>query len=154
MQPTRTTPDRTLLVIVAIIAAVVALALVVVFTRGAPPALDPATPQGVVQSYATAVVDGDRAAAAALLTAEIRDNCERADPGILRDVRLTIVSATVSANTAVVRVSITQGSGGGLMGGSRYSSDDSFSLIRENASWRIDSAPWEFMVCYNLGSGQ
>ncbi|TQL45049.1 hypothetical protein FB562_2461 [Homoserinimonas aerilata] len=144
-------PDRTLVVIVSIIAAVVILALVVVFTRGTPTPLDPATPEGAVQKYASAVVDGDFPAATQLMTRAVREQCERADGTSMGDIRLTLNSSKVSADTAVVRVTISRGVGGGLFGPSLYDSEGTFSLLNEDGAWMIDSAPWELAVCYNQG---
>lgn len=154
MQPTSGKPDRTLLVIVAIIAAVVVLALVVVFTRGAPAPLDPTTPGGVVQSYTRAVVSDDRPAAMQLLSAEIRAACERTDPGTMTNIRLTIVSVKVAGDTAVVRVSIAHGGSGGVFGSSSYDTEDSFTLVQDSDAWKIDSAPWELTICYNQEVGK
>ncbi|HNP16709.1 MAG: hypothetical protein KF739_00500 [Cryobacterium sp.] len=147
-------PDRTLLVIVSVIAAVVVLALIVVFTRGAPAALDPSTPQGVVQSYSQAVIAGDRTTAMDLLTATVREKCDRADPYPTTSQRVTLVSTTVTGHNAVVQVSISSNSGGGPFGGSEYQSEGRFTLVSEGGSWRIDSAPWEFTICYNQGGNE
>ncbi|WP_251024613.1 hypothetical protein [Arthrobacter sp. ISL-65] len=57
-------PDRTLISVLAIIAGLVAVALAVVFFRGAPEPLAESTPAGVVQRYAAAVLSSDGAAAA------------------------------------------------------------------------------------------
>jgi hypothetical protein len=73
----RRRPDRTLLAIVAAIAALVVVALIVVFTRGEPAPVDEATPAGVVQRYSAAVIAGDEAAAAAYLTDTAKDRCNR-----------------------------------------------------------------------------
>lgn len=151
MQPTSGRTDRTLLIVISLIAVVAVLAVVVVFTRGAPAQLDPSTPEGVVQSYTNAVIDDNRPVATALLAQHIRENCDRAEPGMLTDIRVTVVSTKVTGETAVVRVLISHGSTGGAFGGSGYESDDSFSLAMEDGAWRIDSAPWEFTVCYNQG---
>src|SRR5690606_28694876 len=71
-----TRPDRTLPIILGLIAALVVVAVVVVFTRGAPEQLDPATPEGTVQQYVTAVIDGDHAAAAELLAPAWLNECD------------------------------------------------------------------------------
>lgn len=151
MQTHAPRPDRTLLVIVSLIAAVAILALVVVFTRGAPAALDPATPEGTVQSYAHYVIAGDRTHALELLTENVRENCERAEPYAMSSLRVTLVSTSVTGDNAVVRVSIASNSGSGPFGGSDYEFEGTFALEQEGGEWRIDSAPWELMICYNQG---
>lgn len=151
MQTPSGRPDRTLVVILSIIAAVVILALVVVFTRGGPAVLDPSTPEGVVQTYTNTVISGDRDAAMKLLSSELRDNCDKADVGIMSNMRVTLVSSKIFDDTATVRVSISNSPDGGVFGGSSYESDESFSLVREAGSnWKIDTTPWQLMICYKL----
>lgn len=151
MQPPSGRPDRTLLVILSIIAAMVILALVVVFTRGAPTPLDPSTPEGVVQTYSNAVIAGDRDAALTHLTSDLRDNCERVDSGMMQNLRLTLVSSKVNGDNAKVRVAVTSNPGGGTFGGSSYESDDVFILERvAGGNWKIDTAPWELTMCYKM----
>jgi hypothetical protein len=53
-----------------------------------------------------------------------------------------------------VRVSIATGYGTGPFGSSSYETDDSFVLLQEDGDWRIDTAPWQLMTCYNAGSDQ
>ncbi len=154
MQTPTGRPDRTLLVIVSLIAVVVILALVVVFTRGAPAVLDPSTPEGVVQSYTQSVIAGDRPGAMELLTQDIRENCERSDSYTTSGLRLTLVSTTVTGDNAVVRVSISSNSGGGPFGGSDYEFEGTFTLVLEGGYWKIDTAPWELTVCYNQGGNR
>jgi hypothetical protein len=69
--------DRSLLVILGVIAVLVliARAVVVVATRGAPEALGPSTPEGIVQAYPPAVIDGDEASAGIFLAADAFSGC-------------------------------------------------------------------------------
>jgi len=141
--------DRTLVTILSIIAALVVIALAVVFFRGTPPQLDPTTPEGVVQAYSAAVIDGDTAAAEAFLTQRLQDNCSRADIGMLGGIRVTLVSTKLAADTARVRVSVATDDSGGLFGSSDYAPDDVFALVRANGSWAIETAPWQLTICYD-----
>ncbi|WP_104061340.1 hypothetical protein [Arthrobacter sp. 4R501] len=68
-------PDRILIAILSAIALLVIVALAVVFTRGQTEALDGSTPQGVVQRYSTAVIDGDTATANSYLTEAASSLC-------------------------------------------------------------------------------
>jgi len=151
MQTTEVKPDRTLLVIVSIIAAMVVLALVVVFSRGAPAPLDPSTPQGVVQTYSNAVVAGDLPAAKSLLTDDLRENCDGVDSSMVTDLRLTLISSTINGDNAKVRVAISSNPGGGAFGGSSYETEDAFILERvAGGNWKIDNAPWPLTICYKM----
>lgn len=154
MQTVAGRPDRTLLVIVSLIAAVAIVALIVVFTRGAPAALDRSTPEGVVQEYTRAVIAGDRAGATEWLSDDLRTNCDRAEPNATEGTRVTLASTKVTGDGAEVRVAISSNSGGGAFGSSDDKSDATFTLVQEDGAWMIDTAPWEFTICYNGGGDQ
>jgi hypothetical protein len=147
-------PDRTLLVILSIIAALVVIALAVVFLRGTPGVLDRATPEGIVQAYSTAVIDGDRAAAKEFLAKDLRDNCETVEPGLTGGMRVTLVSSTVRTDSATVRVSVVTNYGNGPFGSSESESDAAFDLVNEGGSWAIANAPWQLTLCYNTKGNQ
>ncbi|MBH0129543.1 hypothetical protein [Salinibacterium sp. NK8237] len=152
MEPTTARPDRTLIVILSVIAAIVVIALVVVFTRGGASEIDPTTPEGVVQSYSLAVVESDYSAARDFLSTELRENCESADLNTIQGLRMTVISTTINEDTAVVRVSMERGSGD--FGGSGYVSEEVFTLVLESRTWRIETTPWDLTLCYNQGIGE
>lgn len=147
-------PDRTLLVILSIIAALVVVALAVVFLRGTPGVIDLATPEGVVQGYSIAVIDGDRAAAMEFLSKDLRENCDALDPGLADGVRVTLVTSTVHSDTATIRVSVVTNYGNGPFGSSESESGSTFDLVKENGSWAIANAPWQLSLCYNTKGNQ
>jgi len=140
-------PDRTLLVILGIIAALVLVSLVVVFSRGAPAQLDASSPEGVVQRYAAAVAAGDEKAAKDFLSADVRDSCTRMDRFTNQNMRITLTSTTVRADSADVAVSIVTSTGGGPFGSDDYRTDGVVDLIREGGDWKIDRTPWELAIC-------
>ena len=118
-------------------------------TRGGPADVDPATPEGVVQSYSRAMVDSDYRAARDFLASSLLDNCDRAEPNAIQGLRMTVISSKVSGDTAVVRVAMERGSG--EFGGSGYESDEVFTMIREGGLWKIETTPWDLTLCYNQG---
>ena len=137
-------PDRTLLAVLIVVGLLVVIALVVVLVRGAArESLDPSTPEGVVQRYAQAVIDGDDATAAEYLTGR-SDDCDYYDSSNLR---LTFDSTKISGNDATVRVSISSSYGGDPFSNYEYSYDDEFRLVKSGDSWLIESAPYEFLPC-------
>ena len=152
MEPPAARPDRTLIGILALIAIIVVIAVVVVFTRGGAPDVDPTTPEGVVQSYTRAVIDGDYKAALGYLSSDLREKCERAEPRSPQGLRLTVISTKIVDDTAIVRVTLEQG--GGTYGDSSYQYDDTFSMIREGGDWKIEMAPWDLTTCQNQGMGK
>lgn len=147
MDAARPKPDRTLIVILAVIAAMAIVALIVVFTRGEPAALDESTPEGVVQRYSAAVLEGDEDAASAYLVPELGDPCEPVGAGPVEDMRVTLASTTERDDTADVRVLITVTYEGGLLGSSDYEEEGEFDLVRADDGWLIESTPWQLTVC-------
>ncbi len=145
-------PDRTLLIVLGVVVALVVVALVVVFSRGGSEPLDESTPAGVVQRYTEAVIAGDRDAALAYLVDSVQQDCERIDPYQLDEVRITLASTTERDTTADVEVSVVTTSGGGLFGPSEYQSDEIFKLVREGSGWAILFAPWQFAICAEAAS--
>jgi hypothetical protein len=139
--------DPTLLVILCALGALVLVALIVVFTRGQPAPLDAGTPDGVVQRYATAVLDGDEDRAAGYLTEEATAGCDGSSPSATEDVRLTLLGTTERETSADVRVVIVTSYEGGLFGPNEYESEDVFDLVRVDGEWLIDQAPWQLTVC-------
>ncbi len=139
-------PDRTLLAVLVVVGLLVVIALVVVLVRSTVrESLDPSTPEGVVQRYAQAVIDGDDAAAAAYLTGRSEDcGYYGSDPANLR---LTFDSTTISGNDATVRVSISSSYGGDPFSNYEYTYDDEFRLVKSGGAWLIETAPYEFLSC-------
>ncbi|MRX43587.1 nuclear transport factor 2 family protein [Agromyces kandeliae] len=147
MEAQRPRPDRTLVVILAVLGALVVLALVAVFTRGEPEQLDADTPEGVVQQYSAAVIDGDEAAAMELLVPELAEDCTRMPAAEPAGIRVTLVDTTVRDDTADVDVLIVTTYGDGPFGSSEYEERGVFDLVRVDGEWRIESAPWPLTIC-------
>ncbi|WP_043437321.1 MULTISPECIES: hypothetical protein [Arthrobacter] len=144
-------PHRILVVILAIIGVLAVAALAVVFSRGEPALLDESTPQGVVQRYSAAVIDGDEAAARAYLTETARTQCVDFERSSTENLRVTLVSTTERATSADVRVLMVVSNGSGPFGNSEYETEDVFDLVKTDGKWLIDSAPWQLRVCTNRG---
>jgi hypothetical protein len=139
-------PDRTLLAILVIVGLLVVTALVVVVVRGTVrDSLDPSTPEGVVQRYAQAVIDGDDAAAGDYLAGPV-DDCEYYGREST-DLRLTLQSTKITGSTARVLVSVSTSNGGGPFSNYEYSYDDEFRLTKSGETWLIEYTPYEFGTC-------
>lgn len=137
---------RVLLILLAVIGAVVVASLLAVLLRGEPAPLDPSTPEGVVQAYANAVIDGDIDTAQELLVSEIADDCRRVPAGT-DDYRVTLLESDVRDDSARVRVLIVTTYDSGSLGGDSYESEDVFLLTQESGQWRVEAVPWQFAVC-------
>lgn len=140
-------PDRTLLVILAVIAGLVIVALVVVFSRGEPEQLDESTPEGVVQRYSAAVIDGDEAEATGYLVPEAAEDCIRLETAPVDRMRVTLVSTTERDDTADVDVLISWSYDDGPLGGSGIEERGVFDLVLADDGWRIERAPWPLTIC-------
>lgn len=141
-------PDRTLLAILCVIAALVIVALAALFLRSAPKPLDPASPAGVVQLYAAAVIEGDRTAAAKYLAAGSQSGCEPSTTSFTDSVRVTLISTTERTDSATVRVSVTITFDSGPFGTNEQETEEIFNLVKAaNGEWRIAAAPWPLAIC-------
>ena len=140
-------PDRILIVLLGAIAVLVAVALAVVFMRGEPEPLDGNSAAGVVQRYSAAVIGGDTAAAGAYLTEGAKTQCTGKFDSMSRPSRVVLVSTAERAESATVTVSIVQSAGGGPFGPSEYESEDIFTLLKVDGTWKVDSAPYTLLSC-------
>ena len=151
--PPSTRPSRALLIVLGLILALVAVALVVVFTRGQPAALAADTPDGVVQRYASAVLEGDDTAAGAYLSARTLATCDPAAAPGSESTRVTLIDVREQERTAVVRVSIITSTDSGPFGPSEYEAQDVFTLVKADGAWLIEQAPWQLTVCPSPADG-
>lgn len=140
---------RNLIILLSVIAALVIVSLIVVFTRGEAELLDESTPEGVVQRYSMAVLDGDDEAATEYLTSEVREQCGTIDNTVSDDMRVTLIASDLRDESADVTVQVSTHEGGAF--GSEYSYEEDFRLVREGGDWLIESAPWSLTVCLRDG---
>ncbi|MCU1419013.1 MAG: hypothetical protein JWR57_182, partial [Mycetocola sp.] len=136
---------RNLVVLLSVIAVLVIVSFVVVFSRGEAELLDESTPEGVVQRYAAAVLDGDDDTAIEYLSERTQEQCGTVQDTHGDDLRVTLISSDLRDDTADVRVQLSRHSGGPF--GSDYSYEEGFRLAKENSGWRIESVPWDLTVC-------
>ncbi len=141
----------TLLVLIAGVVIVVVLSLIAVFARGGTTQRDAGTPEGVVQRYAQAVVDGDVPTALTYLVPELADSCERV-PVTVEDLRVTLLETTERDDSARVSVLVVTVYGSGPLGADEYESEEAFELVRVEGDWLIDTAPWQLAVCIDDGT--
>jgi hypothetical protein len=134
-------------VILAVVVGLVVIALVVVFSRGEPASLDESTPEGVVQRYSAAVIDGDEAEAKRYLESDLADDCVPLETAPVDRMRVTLVTTTERNDTADVEVLISWSYDEGPFGGSGVEEAGTFDLIRVDDGWRIENAPWPLTIC-------
>jgi hypothetical protein len=141
----------TLIVLAAAVIIVVIVALIAVFARGGAAPLDPDTPEGVVQRYSQAVVDGDVQTALTYLVPEISESCERVSRNG-DDLRITLAETTERGSSARVEVLVVTVYGSGPLGADEYESEEVFDLVRVGGKWLIETAPWQLAVCAEGGT--
>lgn len=133
-------------IVLAIVAALVVLLAVAaaVVSRGRErPTLDPATPDGVVQLYATALFDNDVEGALEYLDPDL--GCADPLPEVyLPDAaRLSVTDTATNGDTATVELRVEEGGGWDSM----WSHDQNFSLRRDEGTWLITGEPWPIYEC-------
>lgn len=145
--PDRTGERRRTLIPVAVVLGLVAVLALVLYAMTRPAKVwDPATPEGVVQTYVTAVLAGDTVAAADLLAPGSPCAATDLDRAYLsRDTRVDLVGSTVQGTQAQVRVLVAVDPGPDPLGGN--GEERTFRLTRTTAGWRIDGIPWPLYEC-------
>ena len=131
-------------------AGIAVLALVVIafastFMRA--PQLDPDTPEGVVQRYLQAAVEGRRTEARSYLSDRLQRECERGLPRyVSRDAyRIELMAAIVEGTTAEVEVMVAEQDAGVFDG--YYEFPAFYSLVSTGDGWRITDQDWPWRAC-------
>lgn len=137
------------LVVIAVLVVAIAVVAAVVSANRTPPSPDPATPEGVVQAYVTAVIDEDTPTMESLLDPTL--GCTAPFPyGEVGAASLAVVSSTTgstgSGATARVVVEISE-SRDGLLPGSTYDHRETFDLVNRDGRWLVSGEPWPLYVC-------
>lgn len=143
--------NRTPLILLGITVLLVALAIVLVLTRGTSATVDPRSPEGVVQDYLALLLAGEDQQAAVLLTAHASKDCPGGAGDARPDLRVALLSTKLTGSGATVLVSITETGGRGPFGLGESGYEDSFALVQRQDSWAIDAAPWPLLACTGQG---
>jgi hypothetical protein len=143
-------PNRVLLIVLAVVAVVVAAAAIVSAARETRH-YDRGTPEGVVQAYLIALVDRDQEEAAELLADDSPCTVEDLDLAIIGDdVRVVLRDTETEDDSARVDVDVVIDSGQ-VFGGSEWTEQQTFRLIRDGDAWRITGTPWPMFECGGEG---
>lgn len=138
------------------VAALIAFAAWVVAVRPSPPAFGPDTPEGVVQRYVAAVIDGDLALARSTFAADLAARCPPSTFGMRvreawwwdesprRDewhVRL-LETTTLSDGQVRVRVGVERIAAAPPFDVGSTTSEHAFVLAMVDGAWRLTSFDW------------
>jgi hypothetical protein len=147
---------RWLVATAATVAVLIALAALVVALRPRQTVFAPDTPEGTVQAYVAAVIDGDLALARSQFGADLEARCPASTFGTRvreelwwgdtqgRDdwhVRL-LETATLSDGRVRVRVRVERTIASPPFDVSSMTSEHAFVLVLEDGAWRIDAFDW------------
>jgi hypothetical protein len=108
---------------------------------------DLTTPEGVVQAYVAAVVDGDHQAAADLLSPGSECDVTDLDSSYVPELdRVVLLDTEVDGDRARVYVETVVAEG--PFGAFDYRERHSFLLERSGTGWRIAGQPWPLYECF------
>lgn len=108
------------------------------------------SPEGVVQRYLEAVIDGRNERAAEFFASN--SSCGAADidrSWIPESLRINLAESDIEGNQAFIELAIDISSGGPF--DDYYTETHNFRLIRESEGWRILGIPWPLYNCEELG---
>lgn len=130
-----------------VVAAISIVALVAVLAvNETTPQLDAKTPEGTVQQYLQSVTERDFNSAITYLAIDSKCKVEDFDQAYIQDsVRISLLDATITNNSASVKVSIENSSGDPF--GSSYSDAQTFRLTQFDSGWKISGIPWPTYQC-------
>lgn len=109
----------------------------------------PTSPEGVVQLYLRAVIDGKNDQAASYFVAG--SECDSSDLDrayISETIRVNLVSTTFEGESAYVKIDANTGSNGPFDDG--YTEPHTYRLKKELGNWRIEGIPWPLWDCGGL----
>lgn len=136
-------PPNIVLAVVAVLVVGLAVVAALVSSGRERPTLDDATPEGVVQLYASALFNDDVTAAEQYLDPAIDCGDFLGDFFISDTSRIAVLETEVDQDTARVELRIEEGSG--LDG--TWTHRENFSLRRDVGTWLITGDPWPFFEC-------
>lgn len=108
------------------------------------------SPEGIVQRYLEAVIDGRNERAAGFFA--VNSSCDATDidrSWIPESLRINLAESDIEGNQAFIELAIDISSGGPF--DDYYTETHNFRLIRESEGWRILGIPWPLYNCEELG---
>jgi hypothetical protein len=104
------------------------------------------TPEGVVQLYLKAIIEGKNDVAAGYFTAQ--SDCDASDIDrayISETLRVNLIKSEITGNSAYVKIDANQGSGDLFDSG--YTESHTYRLVKESGNWRLQGIPWPLWDC-------
>lgn len=137
-------PNLVLAIVAAVVVLLAAVAALLAVNRQ-PPDLDPSTPEGTVQLFVRAVLEGDDEEAVGYLDPSL--GCKAPLPDLYRPqgATLTLVDSVTRGDTAEVTIDITEQAGVGLFGS--WSHRETLQVRAEGDGWLIQRDSWPIYSC-------
>ena len=145
MGEARRASNQVLIVIVVLTLALAALAAFLTASRETKE-YAPNTPQGVVQLFLQAVIDGKNEDAAAYFS--LTSSCDVVDidrSWIPDTVRINLTNSQIEGDRAFIDVAVDMNQD--QLFGDMYSEKHNFRLVRESGAWKILGIPWPLYSC-------
>lgn len=104
------------------------------------------TPEGIVQLYLKAIIEGKNDIAAQYFAAN--SECDASDIDrayIAETLRVNLISSSIEADAAYVKIDANTSSGGPFEDG--YNESHTYRLVKENGAWRLTGIPWPLWDC-------
>ncbi len=130
--------------------AVVLIAVAIVVAVQPPQEFDSGTPEGTVQAYFRAILDGDEDLALSYIDEELLVGCSRFELGYVTpdSARVVIAKTEIDGDEARVDVVITETWGEGPFGGGSNTFDETLVMTRSDGVWLISRVPWPVdLIC-------
>jgi hypothetical protein len=110
------------------------------------PQLDATTPEGTVQQYLQSVTARDFDTAITYLSEDTKCKITDFDQAYIQEsIRISLSDASVTGDSASVKVNI-ENSSGDPFGGS-YTESQAFRLVKSDSGWKIAGIPWPTYQC-------
>lgn len=130
-----------------VIAAIVTVALIVVFSVREPIVqLDKDSPEGVVQQYLGSITDRDFNQAITFLSSDSKCTIQNFEQAYIQEsLRISLSDTSSTATSATVKVKIETSNGDPF--GSSYAENQTLQLTKADSGWKITGIPWPNYEC-------
>lgn len=141
----RATSNRILAIVVIASLLLIALSSILTVTRDEK-SFSSSTPEGVIQLYLKALIDGKNDQAASYFISN--SECDAADIDrayVSETLRVNLVTSSIEGDSAYVKIDANTGASGPFDDG--YTESHTYRLSREGGNWRIEGIPWPLWDC-------
>jgi hypothetical protein len=104
------------------------------------------SPEGVVQMYLTAIIEGKNDQAASYFVTDSECDASDIDRAYVSEtLRVNLVSTSIDGNSAYVKIDANSGASGPFDDG--YTESHTYRLSKESGRWLIEGIPWPLWDC-------